>query len=451
MARVPTDHDIDVADDAERGAAGEFPDFGDAQSQSDYDDDDFPVSLPSRSARVPAVIALLAALAGLLLAGRSTSDFVAHLDRQVHGISCSVSIGAEAEMGESGCRAVMLSPYSSWFREDLWGGMPVSLLAMAVFAFLMYRSAHLVVRGPKATRTDAGFHLAAWGLPVLMSIIFGYIALKEVGATCVVCVGMYVSSGIGLVAGLAAFLLTSPAPIRDTKAPAKLALSFGEGCAFVGLFTLFYLGAVPDGEAAGRPGAKGCGSLVEPGDPAGIMVPISTTPGGVPSVELLDPLCPACKAFDERLHLTGLDAKLDQKAVLFPLDSTCNWMVSESLHPGACAITEAMLCVPPNQAPAVLQWAFEHQEALMAEAKTNEAALRARIQQQFPATATCLGSAQVKNRVVKSLRWAVTNALPVMTPQLYVKGTRLCDEDTDLGLQYTLGRMIGVQGGGRRR
>ena len=43
----------------------------------------------------------------------------------------------------------------------------------------------------------------------------------------------------------------------------------------------------------------------------------------------------------------------------------------------------------------------------------------------------------------RSLRWAVANALPVMTPQLFVNGTRLCDEDTDLGLEYTLTRMLG--------
>ena len=45
--------------------------------------------------------------------------------------------------------------------------------------------------------------------------------------------------------------------------------------------------------------------------------------------------------------------------------------------------------------------------------------------------------------MVKSLRWAVANALPVMTPQLFVDGKRLCDEDTDLGLEYTLTQMLG--------
>ena len=54
-----------------------------------------------------------------------------------------------------------------------------------------------------------------------------------------------------------------------------------------------------------------------------------------------------------------------------------------------------------------------------------------------------MGTAVARNKMVRSLRWAVANALTVMTPQLFVNGKRLCDEDTDLGLEYTLSRMTG--------
>src|SRR5687768_8881146 len=74
-------------------------------------------------------VVLIGALAGAVFAGLSTSDFINHLDRQVHSIHCSFIPGAAAEIGESGCRTVMLSPYSSLFRESMWGGMPISLLA----------------------------------------------------------------------------------------------------------------------------------------------------------------------------------------------------------------------------------------------------------------------------------------------------------------------------------
>ena len=45
-------------------------------------------------------------------------------------------------------------------------------------------------------------------------------------------------------------------------------------------------------------------------------------------------------------------------------------------------------------------------------------------------------------------RWAVKNQLPVMTPQAYVDGTRVCDADTDLGLDYVLARLL-ERGGSR--
>src|SRR5690606_5217068 len=78
-------------------------------------------------------------LAGAFFSGLSTSDFIAHLDRQVHSIHCSFIPGASAQM-ESGCRTVMMSPYSSLFRESLWGGLPISLLAFAVFFYLLARA-----------------------------------------------------------------------------------------------------------------------------------------------------------------------------------------------------------------------------------------------------------------------------------------------------------------------
>ncbi len=50
------------------------------------------------------------AVGGAWFAGTSTSDFVAHLDRQVHAIHCAFGPGAQATLGDSGCKAVMMSP-----------------------------------------------------------------------------------------------------------------------------------------------------------------------------------------------------------------------------------------------------------------------------------------------------------------------------------------------------
>jgi hypothetical protein len=159
----------------------------------------------------------------------------------------------------------------------------------------------------------------------------------------------------------------------------------------------------------------------------------------------MDPLCPACKAFSERLAASGLGDRLDRELVLFPLDKECNWMVSESLHPGACAVSEAVLC-GGVQAGQVLQWAFDHQEELRAMGRDPER-VYARVRQQFPQLADCLGKPAVRSRLNRSLRWAVANSLPVVTPQLFVRGVKVCDEDTDLGLDYVLSRMLAAPQG----
>lgn len=66
------------------------------------------------------VMAIFAAL-GVLFTGISTYDYVAHLDRQVHAVSCSYvpGLGAPDSSGTSGCFAVMMSPYSAVFKQHM--------------------------------------------------------------------------------------------------------------------------------------------------------------------------------------------------------------------------------------------------------------------------------------------------------------------------------------------
>ncbi len=93
------------------------------------------------------------ALAGVVFAGVSSYDFIAHLDRQVHAITCSIVPGLSAKdaSGTSGCHAVLMSPYSSVLRELTWGGIPIALPALGVFLFLLFRAADLLL-GKQATR-----------------------------------------------------------------------------------------------------------------------------------------------------------------------------------------------------------------------------------------------------------------------------------------------------------
>lgn len=466
-ARMPNgDEEWVLGDDPEESGGGPsdlgspFDTGGGADDSFDDSLDDIDASFGGGFgvARVMALGVFLSSLGGAWFAGTSTSDFVAHLDREVHAIHCALTPGQGPQLGDSGCKAVMMSPYSSFFRDQLWGGLPVSLWALAVFAFLAYRSLTIVVAGP-TRRSDTFFLLAATVLPVGMSAVYGYLATTEVGATCLVCVGIYVSSGLCLLfAGLTH--ATAPPSVGRVHGVrgggggvGTFVAGVAEGTAFVLALSMVYLTVVPTPPKQSR---EGCGELVRRDDPAGAMLHMAAVPGGVPSIDVLDPLCPACRAFDERLETMELSKRLDRRTVLFPLDSACNWMVGDSLHPGACAVSEAMLCAggavkgrsgDPQAARAILDWAFEHQQALMDQAKTDPKGLKKRIVSQFPAVKGCVGSSRARSKLTKGLRWAVRNALPVLTPQLYIDGKLLCGEDTDMGLDYSLGHLIGGRGG----
>src|SRR5689334_14979109 len=91
------------------------------------------------------VVVTVGAVVGVLFAGVSTYDFVQHLDRQIHSIHCSFIPGGNASLGASGCQTAMMSPYSSVLRESVWGGVPISLAAMSVFAFIAFFALDLML------------------------------------------------------------------------------------------------------------------------------------------------------------------------------------------------------------------------------------------------------------------------------------------------------------------
>jgi uncharacterized membrane protein len=377
-----------------------------------------------------------AALLGATFSAVSTHDFITHLDRQVHAIHCSFIPGAGQNLGESGCRTVMLSPYSSLFRTSMWGGLPISLLAMAVFAYLVYRALDFALQKEGPTKKDTLYLVVATLLPVGMSLIYGVISTTKLDAVCKLCVGVYASSAACLAFAWAAHAKAEDAPSLASPA-GRYIRWFVEGVAYVGLLAILYVAFAPESEKS----IEGCGTLVKSDDPNNIILPLSGSARGAPAIAVLDPLCPACRAFDQRLEASGLVEELNLRTVLFPLDSSCNWMVKTSLHPGACAVSEAILCDKDN-AGKILAWAFENQEGLLAQAANGDSGVRKRLSDTFPKVKGCLGTSGIKNKLNKSLRWAVANALPVLTPQLFIGDRRVCDEDTDLGLEYTITAML---------
>jgi hypothetical protein len=336
-----------------------------------------------------------------------------------------------------------MSPYSSVFRESIWGGVPISLPAMAVFAFLLFWGAMLALTGRSRDPRATGFYALATGVPALTSAVMAVISLRALDALCKVCLGIYISSALCVLGAVLLYLRarTPDAPVvadpPSRLSTGVLAGAFGLGCAFVLVSVVAYASSVPDFERF----VGACGSLEKPQDPHGVLVPLERAPNGVKMIEVLDPLCSACRGFEERFEGLEMGDKVHREALLFPLDDRCNWMVESALHPGACAISEAILCAG-DQAREVLAWSFSEQAKIMEAERAQAGSAQKLAAARFPSLAGCIGSSKVKARLNRALRWAVDNQLPVLTPQLYVEGTRLCDADTDLGLDYMLTRLV---------
>jgi uncharacterized membrane protein len=424
------------------------------------------------------VLVLAGALVGMTFAGFSTYDFVQHLDRQVHSVHCSFIPGLGRDTaGTSGCQVAMMSPYSSVMRSTVWGGIPISLPAMSVFAFILFFGLDLLITRKQDDPRATAFLALASILPAGASAVMAFIALSKLGTTCKLCVAIYLASAACLVGALIlwrqavraarleappvakpmkrredpAFVAAEEPPeaapeprVDAATAPAPatsmgfLAIAFAVGVAFVVAPVGLYAAVVPKHDRY----VGTCDGLTKTDDPYGVMVRIGA-PGSsaVPAIEILDPLCPACRAFEERLDGSGMASRLDRKAVLFPLDSTCNWMVDEPIHPGACVVSEAVLCAG-ERAGDVVEWAFAEQDKIREAAAKDPGAAARIVGARFPELASCIGSATAKSKLNKSLRWAVQNGVQVLTPQLYVDGVKLCDEDVDLGLEFALSAML---------
>lgn len=437
----------------------------------------------------PSALALVASLLGFAFALSSTLDYTRHLDRQVHDIHCSFIPGLGADASQEGaCRAAMYSPYSALFKDRYWGGVPIALPAVGAFAFFAAFALYLLLARDRAPRRAHQFLFLAGVTPLAVSAVMFVISLTKLGEFCKTCVGIYSASVLLAVAGVGALLgdrrraaealavFRSPTAKTVYTAPSAAALdaapTLAEGevpavetpkepepafapprtggvalipswllglAAFSVVPALLYISALP-GYATY---VTGCGKLEKPGDPTKSAL-LHVTPAGArqQATLVVDPLCPTCKAFHQRLVAEGIFEKLDTTLVLFPLDNECNWMLDRALHPGACVLSKAVIC-GDERALAVLEWSYEKQEALLeaAKGKGGIAEMRGMLRERWPGLDACIDSKETKQRLERTLRFAVANQLPVSTPQLFLDGTRLCDEDSDIGLSYTLSKL----------
>ncbi len=407
-----------------------------------------------------AILALVASVLGLVFAAYSTFDYAQHLDRQIHAIHCSFIPGASATNdAENPCKAALFSPYSALFRESYWGGVPISLFAVGAFSFFIGFAVYLLVAGDRAPR-KAFLFLGIMGMtPLLASIVMFVISLTRLNAFCKVCVGIYVSSALlaaAAVLALVHYLRSGHAPGQpgapvDPRGPTELQayapVPEGSWLVIVGwlaalgaasaLPATVYAGALPDY----RPLLTSCGKLGTLTEPHNALLKMKTERPVQPVTLFEDPLCPTCKAFHERMVDEGIFERLDVTMVMFPLDD-CNWMIDRPLHPGACMLSKAVLC-NDKKARDVLEWSYSKQEDLRELGKSNPAGLKAKIAEKWGAeVAACADDKAATSpatiRLNRHLHFASTNHIPVSTPQMFLGDKRICDEDTDLGLKYTL-------------
>lgn len=399
--------------------------------------------MSGQSSRVPSVLSLVGSVLGLLFASYSTLDYAHHLDRRLHEVHCSFIPGAPATSEGEACRAAMYSSYSAVMRDSLWGGIPIALFALGAFAFFAGFSVYLTLARGRSSRASHAFFAIVSITPLIVSLIMFTISVTKLGSLCKTCVGTYIASALLAAGGVSGW-------IAARRSAADLGTggdaSRPDGNPLMAAFWLFVLGAVtilPAGVYAAsapdhRPYLNQCGELRKPEDPSSALLKFRGTNPVQAALFFEDPLCPTCKAFHERLKGEQVIEKFDATLALFPLDSSCNWMLDNPLHPGSCTLSKAILCAK-GQTRQILDWAFDNQVELAAAGKQGDNAMKAAIQRKWGASmVTCIDSKDTKVLLNKHLHFAADNGVPVSTPQVYLGTRRICDEDTDLGLRYTL-------------
>jgi uncharacterized membrane protein len=433
---------------------------------------------------VPGVIGILASLLGGTFSALSTHDYARHLDRQLHGAHCSFIPGVGEATADNACTKAMYSPYSAVLKDSFWGGVPISLFGLGAFVFFLAFSVYLAVaRDAASQRFRLGFLLSTLG-PVGASVTMGVVSVTQLGELCKLCVGVYASSFLLLVGGILGFLggrktfgavrrvaptkidadatQADPTPwhqkqaatsaatlldgvedkVRSVEAPKGNVLVVLALPAALGLSTILpgavYAGSLPNYDET----IAGCGSLTTATAKGNALVSIPTKNPKEPALFFEDPLCPTCKAFHERLVTQGVYDQLEVTVAIFPLDSECNWMLSRPMHPGACVVARAFLCGDKaGNAREILEWSYEHQEELTRLGKDDPEKVKAKLLGRFKGVEGCIDSKETKKRLDDVLHFAVANKLRISTPQLFLGDKRMCDEDTDLGLDYALTKL----------
>jgi len=118
------------------------------------------------------------------------------------------------------------------------------------------------VRGRLRDKRATGFVLLATAVPLVTSLVMGYIAIEELDALCKICVGIYASSTLSFLAALTLFLKAQRAPqdTQETRSLVPFLIACGIGVGYVAAATGAYAAVVPDFSSY----VGSCGSLSHP-------------------------------------------------------------------------------------------------------------------------------------------------------------------------------------------
>ncbi|MBM4395140.1 MAG: hypothetical protein FJ087_05575 [Deltaproteobacteria bacterium] len=407
------------------------------------------------------VLAAAGALLGLWYSSVSTLDHTRHLDRQEHGMNCSLAPGfGEVSLlagGQEGCKTALLSPYSSFWRDRHWGGVPYSLLAMGLFAFALALSVWGLAGGKGHRLAPATFLLLSGLAAATASAVFFSISVSKLHTICTTCAGTYLSSAILLIAAALAFLTgrSDRKNEAEPEAGGTTLLSLGVLAVEMGIATflpvLVYLSTVPDytkyvdpcGAGAGASAGTCVCEKLASSEGAGVVT--GGAAGGPEAIMVIDPLCPQCEALHRRLGESVLGKTLSYKYFLLPLDAEClDWLLKDSMHPGSCLLSKSLICAG-GQAEEMLSWMYDNLEELRKDGIGKQFdAMRQKVVAKFPGVKECIDLPDTKKKIWDSMqRFGIPNKIRIETPQLFVNGKRMCVEDTDLGLEFALARLLG--------
>lgn len=387
--------------------------------------------------RLSAAVGVFASLWAMFFAGISSADYASHLDRGLHDLHCSFIPGVSNVGSGEGCRVALNSSYAALFKQQIWGGIPISLFGLGCFAFLAGFAAFVCVRAEKTSRLTGLLYGALALSPVFVSLVMFGISWFELGTICKTCVGIYTGSAVLALSAIGVMRGTWPnrQPVSFGALATALAVVF---C--MALWTLapslVYAAWAPDH----TPFVSQCGSIKQAKESHSALLSMKGTHPVKSALFFEDPLCPTCKSLHERLKSQGALDRLDTELALFPLDTECNWMLDQSLHPGACVLSRALIC---SKSPAeMLDWAYANQETLSAAGKTSAQALTNLVTQRWGNDiGRCMADRNTNTQLGRHLHFAADNAIAVSTPQVFLDGQRLCDEDIDIGLMFALAHL----------